>query len=59
MPDVDDVEKARELLASSEKLRNDLLVAAGKLDSYIEQLKAVLPGGEVDGAEVRRTRDAR
>lgn len=35
--------KAAELLQSSEKLRSDLLTAVAKLDSYIEQLKAVMP----------------
>jgi hypothetical protein len=35
--------KARELLVTSEQLRSDLLSAVAKLDSYIEQLKAVMP----------------
>jgi uncharacterized coiled-coil protein SlyX len=34
---------ARELLISSERLRSDLVTAVAKLDSYIEQLKAVMP----------------
>jgi hypothetical protein len=32
---------ARELLESSRRLRDDLLGAVGKLDSYIEQLREV------------------
>ncbi|MGZ0147129.1 hypothetical protein ACXJJ3_08665 [Kribbella sp. WER1] len=31
---------------SSQYLREDLLEAVGKLDSYIEQLRAVVPPGE-------------
>lgn len=42
-PPRDDVASARDLLASSESLRTDLLTAVAKLDSYIEQLKAVMP----------------
>lgn len=38
-----DVASARDLLNSSESLRSDLLTAVAKLDSYIEQLKAVMP----------------
>lgn len=38
-----DTNRARDLLNSSERLRADLLSAVGKLDSYIEQLKAVMP----------------
>lgn len=38
-----DPAKARELLVTSEQLRVDLLSAVAKLDSYIEQLKAVMP----------------
>lgn len=38
-----DSNRARDLLDSSERLRADLLSAVGKLDSYIEQLKAVMP----------------
>lgn len=38
-----DVASARDLLTSSEQLRSDLVEAVGKLDSYIEQLKAVMP----------------
>lgn len=34
---------ARDLLSSSERLRADLLTAVAKLDSYIEQLRAVAP----------------
>lgn len=37
---------ARDLLTSSERLRSDLLTAVAKLDSYIEQLKAVTPATE-------------
>jgi len=37
------VATARELLDSSERLRSDLVSAVAKLDSYIEQLKAVMP----------------
>lgn len=32
---------AAELLESSQRLRDNLMTAVGKLDSYIEQLKAV------------------
>lgn len=42
-PPRNDTASARELLSSSERLRADLLSAVAKLDSYIEQLKAVMP----------------
>lgn len=42
-PHGDDVATAAELLNSSEQLRSDLLSAVAKLDSYIEQLRAVMP----------------
>lgn len=51
MPDTptkEDVEKAAELLESSQRLREDLLGAVGKLDSYIEQLRAMVPSTAVD-----------
>lgn len=46
MPDVptqSDLDRAKELLESSQRLRENLLGAVGKLDSYIEQLKDALP----------------
>ncbi len=42
---------ARELLDSSESLRSDLLAAVGKLDAYIEQLKAVMPSRPEAGSD--------
>lgn len=36
-----DVAEAHDLLESSRQLREELLGAVGKLDSYIEQLRAV------------------
>ena len=42
-PSRDDIAAARDLLNSSERLRADLLSAVAKLDSYIEQLKAITP----------------
>lgn len=47
----DDVEAARELLESSQQLRGDLLEAVGRLDSYIEQLRTVVPADEESGRE--------
>lgn len=42
-----DVAEVKDLLDSSQKLREDLLGAVGKLDSYIEQLRRVVDtGGE-------------
>lgn len=43
-----DPAKARELLLTSEQLRSDLLTAVAKLDSYIEQLKALTPSTGAD-----------
>lgn len=40
-PTEEELGEARELLESSQRLRDDLLGAVGKLDSYIEQLRAV------------------
>lgn len=37
-----EVAEAKDLLDSSQKLRDDLLGAVGKLDSYIEQLREVV-----------------
>ncbi|MFF1820406.1 hypothetical protein ACFVWG_24080 [Kribbella sp. NPDC058245] len=37
-----DVAEVKDLLDSSQKLREDLLGAVGKLDSYIEQLRQVV-----------------
>ena len=42
-PPPDDGASARDLLDSSERLRTDLLAAVSKLDTYIEQLRAVMP----------------
>lgn len=41
-PTKDEIAKAQELLLSSQALRDDLLGAVGKLDSYIEQLRAMV-----------------
>jgi len=51
-----DVTSARELLASSERIRSDLVSAVAKLDSYIEQLKAVMPSPDIP-AELVTTQD--
>ncbi|GAB3952587.1 hypothetical protein GCM10029976_091080 [Kribbella albertanoniae] len=45
-PTKDEIANAKALLASSQALREDLLGAVGKLDSYIEQLREVVPPAE-------------
>lgn len=51
----DDVAAARELLQSSEQLRGELLEAVGKLDSYIEQLRSVVPPASEEPAHEHRS----
>lgn len=41
-PTEEELADAAELLESSQRLRDDLLGAVGKLDSYIEQLREVV-----------------
>jgi len=41
-PTDEEVQDAKDLLDSSQRLRDDLLGAVGKLDSYIEQLREVV-----------------
>lgn len=43
-PSEAELTEARELLESSQRLRDDLLGAVGKLNSYIEQLREVVTG---------------
>jgi hypothetical protein len=45
-PTAEEIANAKDLLASSQRLRDDLIGAVGKLDSYIEQLRAVVPPAE-------------
>lgn len=49
-PTTAEVQQAKELLESSQRLRQDLMGAVGKLDSYIEQLREVVPSTEVPNA---------
>jgi hypothetical protein len=49
-PSPAELSEAKELLESSQRLRDDLLGAVGKLDSYIEQLREVVTGDDEPGS---------